>query len=267
MAEDSKRYWRGLTFREIALFKGMMSRGMARDKAHSYFVRPGRVLSPATASELRSGKGGNDIPPATDAEVDKYIALREAEAVRVDAASGLPPLSPTRIREVLFEDQGNQLLPTFESVGIEYKSEVTTQRGMAKLARAIVGMANSRGGYVFVGIQDDRTLCGISGEDYDQRFVDKLSKITQSSFSPAVSWQSKHVDIGGTLIMAIWVPEAERKPILSTRDCTPEISAGQIFFRYAGRTEPIQSDDLQDLLRERDRMTEARLRAELADKS
>ncbi len=69
---------RGLSDEEIALAKGMIALRMKRDVVHSFFVSPGRPITPAFVSEIQTGKIGKDIKPANEEVTRAYISSRVA---------------------------------------------------------------------------------------------------------------------------------------------------------------------------------------------
>jgi hypothetical protein len=67
---------RGLTNQEIALVKGMLALKLRRDVIISFFMHPGRLLSPAFVGEIAQGTIGSTVAEATREQVEEYIESR-----------------------------------------------------------------------------------------------------------------------------------------------------------------------------------------------
>ena len=252
LARKQGSKWRTLYEIEIALAKRMNLSGLPRDYIHSFFARPGRVISPAFVSELDEKRP--DIAPATMQDTEAFIARRLSEANREDRTHGFGPTSSVRVREILqLSADGQGALPGFESHFAEFKSEVpTTKLGKAKVAISLVSFANHQGGYVFIGVSNDGTVIGIPEEIDVERFWDDLSNVVTAHFTPFFPWERSVVEFGGSRIAVAYAHQANEKPIIVSDGYTPEIVPGQIFFRYSRSSEVIRAGDLIQMLHERD---------------
>lgn len=190
MARRKKGEGRGLEHTEVALMKRMIMEGFPRDRIMSFFVRPGRVISPAAIGEIKNRSIGADVEAASEEETRRYITVRlnEVRSATRDAIGG--PVSPTRIREVLsLGDDAQVSLPGFESQFCEYKQQLPgDRRARVKIAKTASSFANSRGGYVFFGIDDSRKVCGIASDINVQRAIDALSQCINEFFAPNFRW-------------------------------------------------------------------------------
>lgn len=252
MSKNLTGKWRSLDEIEIALAKRMNLSGLTRDYIHSFFVRPGRVISPAFVSELDAKRP--DVPPATTNEVEAFIARRLTEAAR-HQHHGFEPTSSLRVREILqLSADGQKSLPGFESHFAEFKRELPVEKiGKAKIARTLVAFANHQGGYVFIGIEDNGQAVGIGKDSDIEKFWDQISDVITRHFTPFFRWDRNVVDVGGALIAVAYAHAANDKPIIASGEYTPDIRAGQIFFRYSRSTELIKPGDLIKMLHDRDR--------------
>jgi hypothetical protein len=245
--------WRSLDETEIALAKRMNLSGLPRDYIHSFFVRPGRVISPAFVSELDEKRP--EIAPATTHEVEAFIARRLSEANRDDKHHGFGPTSSLRVREILqLSQEGQRALPGFESHFAEFKSQIPANKiGKANIAKSLVAFANHQGGYIFIGVANDGTAVGVPPAADVERFWDELSDVVTGHFTPFFQWDRGVVEFNGKLIAVAYAYEAAVKPIIASDGYTTEILPGQIFFRYSRSSEVIRAGDLIRMLNERDR--------------
>jgi ATP-dependent DNA helicase RecG len=86
----------------------------------------------------------------------------------------------------------------------QFKRELDTQD---KLAAEIVAFLNSRGGRIFVGVDDDGTIAGVSSA------MDNLiSNVCNDSLKPPCSVYTENVRTSDGLVIVITVPNGENKP-------------------------------------------------------
>jgi len=127
MPKAKKGEGRGLEHIEVALMKRMILDRFPRDRIMSFFVRPGRVISPAAKSEVEKGKIGPDIEPASPEELERFVTSRLNELRPFEQYAG--PLSPSRVREVVsLTKDAQESLPGFENQFCEYKLQLPTDR-------------------------------------------------------------------------------------------------------------------------------------------
>ncbi len=215
--------------------KRMRELGYARDYIFSFLMRPGRKLSPACISEVEQGKIGPDVEIASGEEVDRFISLRLAE----DGPPGdfYGPLSTFQVNETLgwFSRAQGDLLRD-ESQTIEFKLCLPSRaEKLISYAKTLSAFANNKGGYVFFGISNERKAVGIQPGDYRAFDWDRLASICREYFQPDFRWEHALVDWLGVQLAAIYVYEADRKPICSAR-AGEAFRAGEVFFRYRGHT-------------------------------
>lgn len=86
--------------------------------------------------------------------------------------------------------------------------EVTNARS---LAGEMAAFANSKGGKVLIGINDDGTVAGLSLDDI-RRLNQLISNTATNSVHPSINPETENVSIGGELVMVVTVPEGVSKP-------------------------------------------------------
>jgi hypothetical protein len=110
------------------------------------------------------------------------------------------------ISEMDYLDVKN-LAQTGEGTFLEFKRTVPSA---VKIAREIAAFANTRGGTLLVGVDDDQTLIGVDGYQ-EEEFV--LKKAAQELCSPEVLIEIELVHFGKRDLLVIKVPEAAEKPV------------------------------------------------------
>lgn len=73
-----------------------------------------------------------------------------------------------------------EILKQPEDKSLEFKKEIPKNR--QNLLKTVAAFANGSGGYIYVGVNDDRTVAGIKEEPFD--LEEKLSSIIYDSISP-----------------------------------------------------------------------------------
>lgn len=101
------------------------------------------------------------------------------------------------IKEIIRQGEGTQ---------VEFKK---TLPQLEKIAKTLVAFANSHGGKLIVGIQDDRYVCGISDLE-EQLYI--LDKAIQFYTKPPVPIDFHEEEIYGKNILVIEVGESQNKP-------------------------------------------------------
>jgi ATP-dependent DNA helicase RecG len=90
----------------------------------------------------------------------------------------------------------------------QFKRQLDTA---AKLAEELCAFSNSYGGIIYVGVQDDGSIAGISQEQITQ-YNQLISNASNDILKPAIYPQTKTVEIDGKMVMQIYVSEGPQKP-------------------------------------------------------
>jgi len=99
------------------------------------------------------------------------------------------------------------LAQTGEGKFLEFKRTIPTAE---KIAREIAAFANTNGGTLLVGVDDDKSLVGVEGY-HEEEFL--LNKAAVELCSPAVKISIEIVHFGERDLLVIRVPEADKKPV------------------------------------------------------
>ncbi|RNI27857.1 ATP-binding protein [Rufibacter immobilis] len=95
-----------------------------------------------------------------------------------------------------------------ESDTLEFKKTITHPD---RIARTMVSFANTRGGQILVGVQDDGTICGV---DPDEEMY-SLDKAIQLFCDPPVRVFYKEVEMEEGTVLKVIIPESATKPHLA----------------------------------------------------
>lgn len=73
-------------------------------------------------------------------------------------------------------------------------------------AKTICALANSGGGELFAGIEDDGTISGVGSPQQADRLIQHLAQICQQSLQPALLCKFLKVEVGGAVVVVVCVP-------------------------------------------------------------
>lgn len=116
------------------------------------------------------------------------------------------PDAPITISTMQPRDLKN-LIQTGEGPYLEFKK---TTPSAAKIAREIVAFANTDGGTILIGVNDDKTITGIQGY-FEEEYL--LNKAASEVCIPAVPIALELVHYSDVDVMVVRVPKAEVKPV------------------------------------------------------
>ncbi|MDX1617693.1 MAG: ATP-binding protein [Balneolaceae bacterium] len=121
--------------------------------------------------------------------------------------------SPATRSQMSYLDVKN-LAQTGEGKYLEFKRTIPTAE---KIARELAAFANTNGGTLLVGVDDDKSLVGVEGY-HEEEFL--LNKAAGELCSPSVPVTIEIVHFGERDLLVIRVPEAEKKPVYVQDDNT-----------------------------------------------
>lgn len=119
--------------------------------------------------------------------------------------------STASLSEMDYLDVKN-LAQTGEGAYLEFKRTIPSAY---KIAREIAAFANTRGGTLLIGVDDDKSLVGVLGYQEEEYL---LQKATSEFCHPRVDITIEVVHFGDRDLLVIKVPEAPDKPIFVKED-------------------------------------------------
>lgn len=102
--------------------------------------------------------------------------------------------------------QLKELIDNGESTILEFKRKATSPK---KIAKEISAMANTKGGHLLIGIDDDGTVFGCPSEKTE---IDILEQASQFWIEPPISLNVEIINLFGKEIIVAEIPESEYKP-------------------------------------------------------
>ena len=149
--------------------------------------------------------------------------------------------------ETLFHREGQEL---------EFKEQFNLA-ALADYFRDFAAFSNNRGGFLVHGVKDSpRTLTGMSEKSIDQfekLDPEKVTGYLLEIFSAEIRWEAALVEVGGVNLGVFRIHESEAKPVIAKKDEGKDqsIKNGEIYYRYGGRTQRIQSAELENIINKR----------------
>lgn len=240
---------RGLQDWEIALIKRMMVEDYARDKMHAYFNRPERTLTPAAFSEIKLGRFGEHVLPASAEELARFVETFS----KSPSAAESDPIGRATLAKLLTTEAG--ALKVAEDDQLEFKASFSfADNTFSKIARAMAALANHRGGYILCGIEDGSgRVRGLVTRDQFGCDLARWAQVLKGCLMPVPVFERMITEVDGKDIGVIYVEPAENKPVIATKTLGEKIKDGAIYFRYPGQSTSIGYGEMVTLLAERDR--------------
>ncbi len=103
-----------------------------------------------------------------------------------------------------------------EGYHLDYKKSMgNPDKAKNELAKDISSFANSSGGFLIIGIDDDRNILGVEKEINNKRIDEWINQVVNSNIDPYVSYfDPKIIDIPESekVLVVIHIPESTKKP-------------------------------------------------------
>lgn len=164
-------------------------------------------------------------------------------------------ITEEKIRDLL-KTKSNGFLYHRESRDLEFKEQFNFA-GLAEYFRDFAALANNIGGYIIFGVSNSpRKLVGLNRSSLDQfERIDpeRISRDLLEVFSPDIQWEQQVFLIGRKHFGVFYIYESRQKPIMARKDEGRDqlIKNGDIYFRYAGRTQRIVFAELSYIIEQR----------------
>lgn len=144
--------------------------------------------------------------------------------------------------EIRISDMGvaelRNLIQTGEGTYLEFKKTIPSAK---KIAREIAAFANTNGGTILVGVDDNKNITGVDSY-FEEEFL--LMEAAQKNCVPAVHLAIELVHTEGADVMVVTVPEAATKPIYNKSK-----KKRLVFVRRADRS-VLASDEQAEILKQ-----------------
>jgi predicted HTH transcriptional regulator len=117
-----------------------------------------------------------------------------------------------------------------EGFEIEFKRKVSSPE---KIARALIAFANTRGGHLLFGVDDDGSVVGVESEKSE---VDLILQAGTEYCDPVIEPIIDIVPYDGTDVIVAYVPESDTKPHLYTGVGNGQPGETRVFIRVNDKT-------------------------------
>jgi len=99
-----------------------------------------------------------------------------------------------------------ELIEEGESLHCEFKRKFSTHE---KIAREMIAFANTKGGYILFGIDDNKEIVGVESEKSETDFIiDAATNYCE----PPLECYIEYIEMYGKEIVVVEIPESEKKP-------------------------------------------------------
>ena len=98
------------------------------------------------------------------------------------------------------------LIEEGEGFHLEFKRKVSTPE---KIARALIGFANTKGGTILFGVDDDKTIVGVESEKTEMEMIQTAGRV---HCDPPIEPEVEILSYRGMDIIAVTVDESTQKP-------------------------------------------------------
>jgi len=122
------------------------------------------------------------------------------------------------------------MLEEGEGFELEFKRKVSNPE---KIAKAIVGFANTKGGTILFGIDDDRSVVGVESEKSE---VELIRNVAEFHCEPPVDVEIDIIPYRGKDVIAVFVEESRDKPHAAVLNDDSEDPQLQAYIRVNDKT-------------------------------
>ncbi|HEY6435090.1 MAG TPA: ATP-binding protein [Ignavibacteriaceae bacterium] len=99
-----------------------------------------------------------------------------------------------------------ELIEEGENLQCEFKRHFTTPE---KIAREMIAFANTKGGYVIFGIDDDKSIVGVDSEKAESEMIKDAA---ENYCEPPLDFSIDFIELYGKEIVVSSIPESANKP-------------------------------------------------------
>ena len=103
-----------------------------------------------------------------------------------------------------------QIIACGEDSKHQFKKEISNPE---KLAAELVAFSNTLGGQLFVGVNDDGIIAGLSSEDV-RKLNQLVSNVSLQGINPSINVETENIRLPSGLIVVITVPDGISKPYM-----------------------------------------------------
>lgn len=99
-----------------------------------------------------------------------------------------------------------ELIEEGENLQCEFKRHFTTPE---KIAREMIAFANTKGGYMIFGVDDDREVVGVDSEKSESEMIKDAA---ENFCEPPLNYAIDFIELYGKEVVVVSIPESDNKP-------------------------------------------------------
>jgi predicted HTH transcriptional regulator len=99
-----------------------------------------------------------------------------------------------------------ELIEEGENLQCEFKRHFTTPE---KIAREMIAFANTKGGYIIFGVDDDKTIVGVDSEKSESEMIKDAA---ENYCEPPLNYSIDFIELYGKELVVASIPESDNKP-------------------------------------------------------
>lgn len=138
-----------------------------------------------------------------------------------------------------------------ESKNLEFKANYNFN-SFNTYSKTFCAFANNSGGMVIFGIKDKpREPIGMTNDNFANIEVEKISEYLNNHFAPEINFSIHDFKDGNKKFGVFVIEQSRNKPVMCIRETKGQVAnEGDIYYRYAGRSEKIKYPELKLILEE-----------------
>ena len=98
------------------------------------------------------------------------------------------------------------LIESGEGMRVEFKQRFSDYE---KIAKEMIAFANSKGGVIIFGINDDKSVCGVASEKGESELIKESA---EKYCEPPVDYKIEYFDVDNKELVVVTIPESTIKP-------------------------------------------------------
>lgn len=135
-----------------------------------------------------------------------------------------------------------QLIEEGEGLRVEFKQRFSDY---PKMAKEMIALANTKGGYIIIGIDDDKSIYGVMSEKGEAELI---KETTENYCEPPINYKIHFVELEHREIVVVEIPESTTKPH-RIQDYLPKIdlNTADVFIRVNDKSVPASKEMIKIL--------------------
>ncbi|MBZ0178682.1 MAG: ATP-binding protein [Melioribacteraceae bacterium] len=130
-----------------------------------------------------------------------------------------------------------KLIDGGENLRVEFKQRFSEYD---KIAKEIIAFANTKGGTIIFGVNDDKTLCGIHSE---KSITELVNQTIEEYCTPKPKFSFNFFEINGYELVSVEVSESDNKPVrIQDYKKKLDLNTAQVYVRVNDKSVPASKE-------------------------